>query len=662
MTSIWKKKAVVLVIVTFFITVASAPAISSITIADDLNKKINPQDQLQNNFANYMPVIPQQQYIQIQQELQKTSPLSRGWYWKPPYPNYAPHTPGGMPDFDQKQDQWQTIYPGPNGIIDSAPMGDDILNISENCIAPGPNCHLDTVPIGDDIVAWSFCGPVAVANCFWWFDSKYADPTGYPGDGNDIFPLVEDYGAGDDHDKNNVPLLIEKLAGKMKTCERGTTYVSDMQDAIDAWFVDTGLDSFFMEHTYNKPKFEFVEAEIERSQDVILLLGFYKPIKLVDQEQIIWTNYVDLPPYTPGHLQSFIPTVPMLDAVQVLLAANYPGVETDVKVCIWDQLPNPNINPLGCSTMTILPPPLGSPAWFQFHFDPSITLVPGTEYFISVEELTSTYNIHWYYHQGDVYPPGMAWYEIDDWTFQPHPDKDFCFKTEYYGDSCVRTGGHYVTCAGVDSEEYMIAFSDPYWNIYNPSSDDHNDPQFVSHDIYNVVIGCPCPDLDYEWWLPDYPSYSPFTIVEQAVIICPRIPDLDCTGSLAWTNVKPGDTVTGTFTVENIGDPLSQLDWEVDSWPTTWGTWTFSPNGGTDLTPEDGAKTVTVSVEAPDEPDATFTGQIKVVNKDDTSDFCLIDVSLKTPVSKPTLILGFLIELLEKFPIAHWLLTTLLTT
>ncbi len=70
-----------------------------------------------------------------------------------------------------------------------------------------------------------FCGPVALANCFWWFDSKYADPAGTPGDGEDQFALVEDYGAGDDHATANAPLLIEKLARAMNTTGKGTTYI-----------------------------------------------------------------------------------------------------------------------------------------------------------------------------------------------------------------------------------------------------------------------------------------------------------------------------------------------------------------------------------------------------------------------------------------------------
>jgi hypothetical protein len=75
----------------------------------------------------------------------------------------------------------------------------------------------------------------SVANCFWWFDSKFADPEGTPGDGEDQFALVEDYGAGDDHATTNVPLLIQHLAQAMNTTEKGTTYVDDMTTGITDW-------------------------------------------------------------------------------------------------------------------------------------------------------------------------------------------------------------------------------------------------------------------------------------------------------------------------------------------------------------------------------------------------------------------------------------------
>ncbi len=80
----------------------------------------------------------------------------------------------------------------------------------------------------------------------------------------------------------------------------------------------------------------------------------------------------------------------------------------------------------------------------------------------------------------------------------------------------------------------------------------------------------------------------------------PAVPDLDCEGSLSWAKVKPGATVLGNFTVQNIGDATSELDWIITEWPD-WGEWTFTPESGTDLTPEDGSITILVQVVAPSE-------------------------------------------------------------
>lgn len=107
-------------------------------------------------------------------------------------------------------------------------------------------------------------------------------------------------------------------------------------------------------------------------------------------------------------------------------------------------------------------------------------------------------------------------------------------------------------------------------------------------------------------------------------------PDLDCAGDLDWVDVEPGATVTGSFTVENIGAPDSELNWEIDTYPD-WGTWTFTPDSGTGLLPGTPV-TINVEVVAPEEPEETFTGSVKIVNTDDTGDYCTIDASLVTPV------------------------------
>jgi outer membrane protein assembly factor BamB len=311
-----------------------------------------------------------------------------GWYFKDGYKDYAPI---GVPDFDEKQDSWMTP--------DSS---------------------------------WTFCGPTAVANCFWWFDSKFNIPPGVPGDGWDRYPLVRDYqdalppnlGPGplqDDHSFDNVdhmatfwfpggpppvmppfvpgfqnpPLpitpwgeLVERLAWYMDTdgvrtgaVHKGTKVI-DMEEAIDLWLEEAELSDRLFEHTEPHPDFYWIEEEIEKCQDVILLLGF------------------------------------------------------------WEE-----------------------------------------------------------------YPPSS-----DEWW---------------------RIGGHFVTCAGVNSDWQMLAFSDPFFdnaelgfpgNVYsNPNPwglphpppphppTAHNDAWNASHDFYQVWPNSPTPS---EWWIPNYPVVMEPYLVE----------------------------------------------------------------------------------------------------------------------------------------------------
>jgi hypothetical protein len=132
--------------------------------------------------------------------------------------------------------------------------------------------------------------------------------------------------------------------------------------------------------------------------------------------------------------------------------------------------------------------------------------------------------------------------------------------------------------------------------------------------------------------------------------------DLSCDGSLVWSDVKPGAMVTGSFTVQNIGKALSNLSWEITSWPE-WGTWTFSKQNGQNLTPEQGAVTITISVLAPDKKKTEFSGQITVVNSHNSSDVETIPVSLVTPYVPRVGLLELLRVLFDRlfvgFPLLH---------
>jgi hypothetical protein len=133
------------------------------------------------------------------------------------------------------------------------------------------------------------------------------------------------------------------------------------------------------------------------------------------------------------------------------------------------------------------------------------------------------------------------------------------------------------------------------------------------------------------------------------------VADLDCEGSLTWTDINAGATVTGEIQVSNIGETGSLLNWEVATYPV-WGTWTFTPSSGTDL--EVGSSvTVNVSVVAPSVKNEEFTGIVKLVNSIDASDFCEIDASLTTPRARANTVIQ---RILERFPNAFQILRYIL--
>jgi len=110
--------------------------------------------------------------------------------------------------------------------------------------------------------------------------------------------------------------------------------------------------------------------------------------------------------------------------------------------------------------------------------------------------------------------------------------------------------------------------------------------------------------------------------------------NLDCSGSLNWEEKKPGSNVYGEFTIENIGDPNTNLNWDISDYPD-WGNWSFNPINGSNLKPEDGKKTVEVNVSMPNKKSSSFEGKIKIINKNNENDYCTINVVASTPKQKP---------------------------
>jgi len=188
------------------------------------------------------------------------------WYVKPSYPDYAP---SGMPDFDERQDNW------------------------------GRNAQQGY---------YTWCAPVAVADSLWWLDSKYesllfAHPVPPPAI-SDHFNLVNSSNPGvwDDHDPQNVMPLVTNLALLMDTDgivsgdgHNGTRW-TDIQTGIQKYLAQQGVAGMFEVHNESFPDFAWIDNETEKCQDVELCIEFWQ------FNGAAWTNTtVSEPIFQFGH-------------------------------------------------------------------------------------------------------------------------------------------------------------------------------------------------------------------------------------------------------------------------------------------------------------------------------------------------------------------------
>lgn len=128
--------------------------------------------------------------------------------------------------------------------------------------------------------------------------------------------------------------------------------------------------------------------------------------------------------------------------------------------------------------------------------------------------------------------------------------------------------------------------------------------------------------------------------------------DLNATGNLNWRNVEPSEKKHNYIEIVNEGVKGSKLNWEIESWPE-WGEWNFIPSSGEDLI---NSTIIEVIVVAPNETNS-FSGEVKIINKDNISDFAIIPVLLVTPKNRSIENINPLIKrCIERFPIFELLL------
>jgi hypothetical protein len=253
---------------------------------------------------------------------------------------------------------------------------------------------------------------------------------------------------------------------------------------------------------------------------------------------------------------------------------------------------------------------------------------PGGQY-SSVDEFAPPVDAN-----GEYYlEPGSAFGPTDyTWSYTANPPNSFY--SQVFGGAQRLMDGNTLICNGIPGK-FLEVTPDKItvWQYTNPY------PTPAQNSVFKI-----------DYIPPEEPPQPPQNDTS----------DLECTGSLSWTDTEPGATVIGSFQLQNIGDNDSSLNWTIDSSSISWGTWSFNPESGTRLTPEDGQVTVQVWVVAPNEENTEFQGNLRVENQDNSSDFCVIPVYLKTPLSQDLCFQQFFERMFQQFPYAFPILRYLM--
>jgi hypothetical protein len=166
-------------------------------------------------------------------------------YTKPSFPDYAP---SGMPDFDEKQDQW------------------------------GPAAGV-----------YTWCCPVAAANSLWWLDSEwesimFANPVPPPTISDHFRLVIRGGGRWDDHDPRNVDGLVTFLAFMMDTdgqrthnVHSGTRWV-DVAPGIQQYIIQLGFGGFFQVQSSDFPDFPSIDSATLHCNGVELFIEFWQQV------------------------------------------------------------------------------------------------------------------------------------------------------------------------------------------------------------------------------------------------------------------------------------------------------------------------------------------------------------------------------------------------
>ncbi|MCC7019773.1 MAG: hypothetical protein IT332_08465 [Ardenticatenales bacterium] len=133
---------------------------------------------------------------------------------------------------------------------------------------------------------WTFSAPVALADALWWLDSRAEPQPAAPPFVRDGHGLVTAYPAfgppRDDHDTANLGPLIDDLAGRVNTDNRGApgnvrgTRWEDFVDGVESYVATRRLKPGYAVATTLRPTGLWLRAQADRSAGVVVLIGVWE--------------------------------------------------------------------------------------------------------------------------------------------------------------------------------------------------------------------------------------------------------------------------------------------------------------------------------------------------------------------------------------------------
>jgi hypothetical protein len=232
------------------------------------------------------------------------------------------------------------------------------------------------------------------------------------------------------------------------------------------------------------------------------------------------------------------------------------------------------------------------------------------------------------------------------------PDtKPFVFRTVTY--TTTFTGDYYLyPHIAVDCQFAPVTLTPgEWWVCFQPVMKGDNFSYWFTAANKECSVYVDMPDIPYPRWTWGFDVFGVEYDVAWYLTYEEPVPAICCDSiNMTWNEIPAGSFIgDGQFYVWNCGDPYSTLNWTIKDWPAWGEAWTFNPPNGSEIHGGPGTY-VSFTFTAPPTKNKKFVGKIKVINSDNPTDFCEMDIHVKTPRNKGVFF-NFFEHLINHFPI-----------